>query len=342
MKQKTIIPQSKMRLLLIEPNPSDATSFYRSRGVLPFLEKRYPTQFTLQYPKRWDKIDWTDAVQADVAFVQRPAHRHNVHTIALLKECGVGVVVDYDDDIINIKDHNPVYEHYQNNIEHAVACIRMADALIVSTQALKDVYAPYNDNIHVIPNAHNDYLFPVSQKADFKYNHVAYYRGGSTHQRDVFINADSIVKMIKENPAWKFYFIGDRFHFLEAKTEGCKNHFVMGYQPTLEFLKMVNGMNPCAHFTFLEQTVFNMSKSNCGWLEATYAGAASFAPVGFPEFINKGIIQYANVDASFYSHVQTAGKYLMRDAHNQSWEYIKKNLLLSEVNRLRYDLLNAL
>lgn len=324
-----------MRLLLIEPNPTDATSFYRSRGVWPFIK-----DVTIQIPRRWDKLEWTEAVLCDVAVVQRPSHPHSVHTIGLLKECGKKVIVDYDDDVTCIEDHNPVFEHFSKNIDDIIKCMEMADVVTVSTQALYDSFSKYNKRVVIIPNALNDFIFPVNHKSPFRFRHIAYYRGGSTHQRDVYARQEEIVRMIKQNPYWKFFFIGDRFQFIEAQTQRCKNHFAINYLPCFEFLKMINELAPTVHFNFLQDTPFNRAKSNCAWIEATYAGAASLAPLGLPEFVNKPAIQYSQVDKSFAAHVTVEGKYGLRDSHNASWDYIQSNLLLSQVNLQRLAVLN--
>lgn len=142
--------------------------------------------------------------------------------------------------------------------------------------------------------------------------------------------------MIKENTKWNFYFIGDHFHFIEAQTVDLSNHFVASYLGLIEFFHMINNMNPCVHFSFLENTLFNHSKSNCGWIEATYAGAASFATGGLPEFVKTPAIICEQVDEAFRLFAE---KDFLKDRHDKSWEYICQNLLLSTVNEQRAKVL---
>lgn len=327
-----------MRVLLFEPRAEDATSFYRSRGVLPYLSRKNNIELI---PSRVDGFTWAQALMGDVAFFQRPNHSSHARAMITLKECGVRVICDYDDDFFNIPEHNPVYAPYAANRQNIIDCIALADDLIVSTQTLADVYSPHArdatpEHIHIVPNAHNDYMFPVERKKPFSYNKNAYYRGGTTHQWDVFKHADQIVSMIKKNTDWKFYFIGDRFPFLEAQTEGLSNHMVAGVVPMMDFFQLLIKMNPCVHFSFLENNKFNHSKSNCAWIEATYAGATSFATGGLPEFVKTPAIICNDIDDAF-EHFQD--KDFLKSRHDKSWEYICQNLLLSTVNERRLEII---
>lgn len=318
-----------MRVALFEPKADDATSFYRSRGAWHYLSKHHPLlQFIIPQGS-----GWIDAVLYDVAVFQRPCNATDAKAMLMFKECGVKVIADYDDDLLNVADHNPSFLHHTRNKQFGIDCLRIADTVIVSTDKLKESYSAYNKNIVVIPNALNDYFFTKENKNPFVYNKIAYYRGGSSHQRDVYGYKDEIIKTIKKNPDWKFYFIGDRFQFIEAETLECENFFVSGYAPTFNFLQNTNALHPCVNFVFLENSPFNQAKSNCAWIEATYAGAASIAPLKLAEFDKVPSL------AIFTMH-QMYSESKLKESHDKSWQYIQDHLLLSEVNKLRLQVLH--
>lgn len=318
------------RILLFEPSKDDATSYYRSRGVLPFMAKGHDIQLI---PCDAGHFNWADAVMGDVAFFQRPIGKHLLEKMLLCKDLGVKVIIDWDDNVLDIAEHNPLYGHCRRNLQHILDSLTLADHVIASTQSLGEVYGRYTRNVTVIPNCHNDYLFPVKSKQPFIFNRKAYYRGGSTHQKDVYKYKDQIIDMIKTNPEWLFHFFGDRFLFIEAETEKCDNHLVGGYQNVLEFLRSLIELRPCAYFTFLEDTIFNQGKSNCGWLEATYAGAACFAPLGLHEFDKLPCVVLCTNFTDGFSWKNPEAE--LKRLHDESWEYIQNNLLLSKVNELR-------
>lgn len=321
-----------MKILLFESSPSDATSYYRSRGVLSFLRN---TGVEL-VPCETNNFHWSDAVMGDIAFFHRPHSNRHLKAMLTCKDVGIPIIADYDDDLFNIEDHNPMYQLYANDLQNILDCLRLSDEVIVSTQALADEYSKYA-RCTVIPNAHNDFIFPVDKKQPFIYNCTAYYRGGSTHQHDVYKHKKEIITMLERNEEFKFYFIGDRFSFLEEDTPHVDNFFYCGYEPLITYLSNLNKLRPCAHFTFLQNTQFNQGKSNCSWLEATYAGAASFAPEGLAEFDKTPAIKCTNFAMAFAVYKPET---LLKRSHDESWQYIKDNLLLSNVNQMRGQLFN--
>jgi hypothetical protein len=329
-----------VKLLLIEPRKGDATSYYRSSGVLPYL-RDHITDFHITSIPGGKELSWTDAAMYNVSLLQRPVHAIDVRNIRLLKECGVRVVLDYDDDLLNIDEGNPVYAHHFKNRENIIACLMLADVVIVSTEALMKSFKPYCSKIVVINNAHNDYLFPATKKPSFEYTKIAYYRGGSTHQRDVYTYAGDIVDAIKHHSDWRFYFLGDRFQFIEMNTQKCDNLFVSGYSPVYEFLRSLPRLRPCAYMSFLEVNPFNAAKSNCGWIEATYAGAASFVSKDLPEFDSVPGMRFRAHVPSFKGmfEMHASNENFLKGVHDASWEEVKKNYLLSDVNRKRALLL---
>lgn len=102
-------------------------------------------------------------VDADVVVLQRITHAYMAQAVAAMREKGVTVVVDVDDDLSSIHPSNPAWkvhrpgagQHSWHNL--ALAC-RNASLVTVSTPALLDVYARHGRG-HVLPNYLPDYYY---------------------------------------------------------------------------------------------------------------------------------------------------------------------------------------
>lgn len=87
-------------------------------------------------------------VKADVYVFQRLTHNRMVQAVKILRDKGVAVVVDVDDDLSSIHPRNPAHDAYhprRGDSHHSWANLKQAcrDATLVtvSTPALLDVYA---------------------------------------------------------------------------------------------------------------------------------------------------------------------------------------------------------
>lgn len=98
-------------------------------------------------------------VDADVVVFQRLTHGWMAQSVALLREQGVAVVVDVDDDLSSIHPRNPAYEAYhpfrgtdpRHSWENLKLACRTATLVTVSTPALLSVYAKHGRG-HVLYN----------------------------------------------------------------------------------------------------------------------------------------------------------------------------------------------
>ena len=92
----------------------------------------------------------------------------------------------------------------------------------------------------------------------------------------------------------------------------------------------------------LEFNNFNLSKSNCAWIEGTMTGSAVIGP-DIEEFRRPGVIGY-KTEADFARVL----KYAMRnpefrkDSQAASLEYVRENLFLSKVNSKRLELFSSI
>lgn len=267
---------------------------------------------------------WYDFPQTKNFVIQRPAENAELNMMLVAKNYGVKVIVDYDDDLLNWDDYNPAKGYYDNKAENIKECLKVADEVWVSTQAIKDVYSLYNKNIHVIPNA---YMWGEPEKPNLL-NRKVLWRGSPTHEVDMLLYPYE--KLVKGNEKWQFYTMGWEYTYYKL-TLG-DNYNWLGVVPITNFFEMIKEINPNVMMFPLVDTQFNRGKSNIAWLEATSIGAATFASM-LPEYQKPGVTDIKMLHAACEGDKVK----FMRDRWEESWEYIKENLLVDKVNKLREE-----
>lgn len=323
-----------IRVLTHAPVIADGTSFYRLGGVMPYLEKEY-SDIHIKDLSNKDSFDWYDCASYDVVVFQRPFIEKHLRSITMFKLMGLKVIIDYDDDILNVPMHNPYHTNYESNKNNIKKIVSIADEIWVSTNGLKETFAPLNNNVKIIPNAHNDYIFSVKNKAPFNMDtkRVAY-RGGITHELDVYSKLDDWIEIINKNKTTEFYFMGARFPYLESKCGD--NYLIIPGVHILDYFKTIRETNPNIFIYTLEDSLFNKGKSNISWIEATYAGAAVIAPDFLPEFAKPGISNFSGSLKEIFDKLKKDYK-VLKILNDLSWDYIQTHLLLSHVNQERYN-----
>lgn len=317
------------------PNKSDTTSFYRGREPLARLMRSHNLGLSMFNCEMLGFYDWSDLSLCDVIFSQR-AHGEQMYNFLLnCKRWNKKIVLDYDDDFYSISTWHPIANEYsEEKLSWTTAIIRMADLIWASTEHLANqLRARGAINVIVVPNAHNDYIFPIQSKVETSSDNKVLYRGGASHYEDIADSADLIVNSFEKLPNVQLRMMSSRHKELDTKATGRMN---LNYIHPLKFnvyFESLRQINAQYGITFLQQSTFNKSKSNIAWIEQTYAGSAFLAPKGFKEFEKPGITHFKNK----ITLPENA-----KELNELSWNYIKENLLLSKVNELRYESLMEL
>jgi len=311
----------------------DAASFYRTNGVFPFLKHEEISVKNIFNDGK--NYGWENLIGADVFIFQRPYHQYHVNLIIMAKDMGIKVICEYDDDLLNVPFHNNASITLSEQRENIKRALSLADEAWVTTPSIKKEYRFYNRNIFVIPNAHNDYLYPIEKKKAFnKETKIAAYRGGASHEDDVYQNINDIVNTINENKDWEFRFQGSRFKFIENRTGD--NHTYTDPFTIMQFYKSYHDLNPNIAFFPLLNNTFNKGKSNISFLEATYSGAAFMGNRDLPEFSLPFIIPIQNGFNNEFMKVKD-DFYRLQVLNNDAWDWILENRLLSDINKLRIE-----
>lgn len=270
----------------------------------------------------------------DIIIISRPSTEAQLNIIKMAKDLGKKIIGDFDDEPLHLPETNPLYHNFENDKANIIKCLALCDEIWVATNGIKQAFRLYNKNVHIVPNAHNEYIFPVNKKMPFGTKKRVMWRGGHSHIGDIYQpgTAEWIVKMINSNKQYDFYWLGQKFEWIEYRVKH-KNFFHNPGGSTVQFYKMMHEMNPQIFFYPLTDNVFNRGKSNCSWLESCYSGAAYFGKTEFHEFDKPGIKPLSDL------------AYMLKDNHadeleemnSESWSYIQDNLLLSKINQLRLD-----
>lgn len=312
--------------------PNDASAFYRTAGVFPYIN--HP-DIELTNISTLPNLSSISLLPYDVVIFQRPAENHHLSAIKAAKDAGCKVISDFDDDVLHLDSLNPMVDFLNASKQNIIDSLILSDEVWVGTAECKKAYRLYNNNIYVFPNAHNDYLW--SEDPKFEYNKKAMFRGGFSHEGDMYALGipELVLELVNGNPDWTFYFYGQRFKYLEIRYK-YRNWVRNDGASTVQFYKMMHLEHPCAFFYPLATTVFNKGKSSCSWLEATYSGAAYFGNTDLPQFQLPGIKHISEMNHCIdYPEI-------LEDMWQKSWEHIKENYMLSHVNKGRVERLLAI
>lgn len=331
-------------LLIMCPNPTDATSFYRGIHPLNELKKTLPYEVNFQYAQ---EINHAVLVAADGLFMQRPWKSQHLEIMKMAHANGVPVWVDYDDDLFNIPSSNPASVYYRDqNVQMGIAqMIADAEVATVSTEYLKERLLKLNGEIQVIPNAFNGRLLRYRRKPDEKRNKLIMWRGSETHQKDLYLYTKQLVEVAQEQPSWNFTFVGSGF-WLTTEALPPKQTTVCESIDPIEYFQLIHKLQPAITIVPLHDNVFNRCKSNIAWQESTFAGALTLAP-SWPEWKRPGVTCYQNpadFKTGLLELIQTVDNTpdVASQMVSDSWRDIQQNFLLSKVNEQREHCLNLL
>jgi len=327
-----------MRIVVATEAPQGACSFYRSLGVLPYLN-RIKAGITIESIAQ---IDWYIVSGADIIFLERPSTREYLAAAQTAKDLNIKLWCDFDDDFFNLPQDNPSYPHYfkQETQTYIKKILKMSDVVTVATNQLKTKYSQFTEKekITVIPNAFNDYIYTLP---DFpSVNRIINWRGSNTHRNDLRTIGDAFERIVKKYPDWLLSFMGYNPWFItEGITDKVKYTDPL---PISVYNKFIKNMGPAIQIHPLVKNEFNLSKSNVAWIEGTYSGSVFVGP-NMPEFNKPGIEQYDNPDEFVEKIIMFMSDSKKRDQNYKlSLEYIKDNLLLSEVNKKRMEIIDRI
>jgi len=220
---------------------------------------------------------------SDVVIVQRQASRGNLVAMAQMREMGLKLVYDLDDDLWSIPASSPAKRIFDGIKAGFAPCMELADVITVSTEGLRtavltSVPEARKKEIVVIPNGVDfDYVLPpiLPRRED---RVVVGWGGSNTHAGDVGVAFGVLPELLDELPQMYLEFVG------HDPPLSIKNHprvRIRQYVPVGEFAARFSTWAWDIVLAPLDDCRFNRSKSNIKVLEASAIGAACLmSPVG--------------------------------------------------------------
>lgn len=321
------------------PDSLDATAFYRSSGVFGPLKKT----MDINYKITNQATDWNLFNDCDILFMQRPWSDECITMMWLAKNHKIPVWVDYDDELLAIGPNNKAFFTYQiPKLRENVSTFRKeADVVTVTNEFLAGHID--NRNTIVVPNAWPDHILDPDRVPEPPQNTVLW-RGGDSHAKDLMNVCPQMLNLARKYKDWKFKFMGDSpsYWFIVEKLfqEKCENIEALGGTHLIGYYKSLRSMASKIHIVPLFNDLFNRSKSNCAWLEASWAGSTVVGP-DFKEWERPGIVRY-NTPDGFEEKVSNLIENWDSKNNEYSMNYIRHNLLLSNVNKKRAEIIRKL
>src|SRR6185295_502627 len=230
-------------------------------------------------------------------FMNRVFNEDHLKVCQLVKRLNKPLWLDYDDFLFDVPKDNPNYHTYMNEKAHTclIGILSLADTVSVSTRTLKALYEKEIDvgngqtitlakNVICIPNAYDPKFHGAQVSSNG--NKLITWRGSKTHERDLMEFADPIIQFMKENKDWKIEFLGYNPWQITEQIDHSQVSHSKSREP-FEYMDYLKHLNPSIHIVPLHDSLFNRSKSNIAWIEATCAGAMVIAP-DWDGWINTG------------------------------------------------------
>lgn len=181
-----------------------------------------------------------DASKFDMVLFTRRFERETLRLINRLHEVGVRVIYDLDDDPWSVMPENPAYASWGRDGRKVlewysrmdrklpfqpatpqaaaqftktmrngmVACIQLADAITVTTPALKRLFGVHNKNVHVIPNQMKVTEWTNVAAADHPGELWFGWAGSATHWADLAPLEGAVLQVLEQVPDSKFVVVG--------------------------------------------------------------------------------------------------------------------------------------
>lgn len=222
-------------------------------------------------------VDFQLPEDVDVLVMQRISHEWHMQAVPLIRNKGIAVVIDMDDDLSSIHRNNAAYWNYRprNNrtpfsYKNAQQICRSATYVTVSTPTLMNVYAAHNPGQVLRNYVPERYLMiePVPQE------HPVFGWGGTlqSHPEDLAVCGRAIKTVVDEGYRFKVVGPGKGIaNKLQLATEPEATGAVPLFNWPSKLADLTVGLAP------LEASSFNRSKSHLKPLEYNSVGVPYIA-----------------------------------------------------------------
>ena len=222
------------------------------------------------------KTPVSEMADADVVVVQRQCTQGNLASLKGMKDMGLKIIYDLDDDLWGIPGSSPAKRIFEPVKQSFGKCMEVCDAVTVSTEPLRTAvrtavpHARRNMEIFVVPNGVDfDFLHPAPLPKPEGRVTVGW-GGSNTHQADVGVAWRVLPELLEELPQLYLEFVG---MFPPQKICGHPRVRIREYCPVGEFSSRFPSWGWDIVLAPLDDARFNRSKSSIKVTEAAAIGA---------------------------------------------------------------------
>ena len=324
-----------MKILVINPNYLDATSYYRAWGTFKDLSDRYGWEFTLYestfVPQPSTKqlgAGWADLIKFDVVLFQRALGTQSIQLLNYCKLMGLKIWYDLDDDLWNIPDSYQIKQSFDAKVMQTIEeHIKASDLVTCSTIALADVIRE-KTGVHaaVVNNAWDFKRYPLQSHNE---KGAIIWRGSSTHKEDLRCCRSELESIGKDNKLefWGYNPISER------PLLNIKEYTFVKPLDVMSYFHKIREDKPKAVLVPLQDSKFNQSKSNIAWIEITASGGLCFS-----NFVG----EFKKVGYEFNTIEQLNNKELCIELVAKNQRYLLNHYNLTDSNDKRVELLNRI
>lgn len=207
----------------------------------------------------------------DMILVQRISF-HEKDFLKKAKNTNMRIIYETDDDLLNVPPSNSAYKVFQDNYKPLKEFIENADAVVVSTEGLKEKFTGFD--VDVIKNYHLSHLLPFKELKPAGDEIKIGYFGTITHEGDLKI-IENAIREVKSNFAEKGKTI--RFEVVGAIDHESDwfEYVKLPYYP-MDMEAFMNWLRENVSWDIgivpLEDNPFNNSKSELKYIEFTALG----------------------------------------------------------------------
>ena len=226
---------------------------------------------------------WTRVfTKADILFLQHLDNPIGIAQVFAARDhFHKRVVIDLDDDYFNVDPSSEEVRKYyhpgSDRERFTTETLRWANALTVTTLALKQLYGKYNPNIYVIPNYMDIELWDREiLPRDDKWVTIGW-AGSYTHRGDFKTMSQVLLEILNEYPNVRFTCCGDFPAFLDYDLLKVKDRVTMvnGAKWFTKWPEALYNMRIDIGIAPLKVNMFNRAKSPIKFFEYSMSGAAS-------------------------------------------------------------------
>lgn len=222
-----------------------------------------------------NEVNYENLLDYDVIVVQRLHNWREYYVIDSLKRNGKRIVYDIDDNIFNIDATNPVAHYIKlDELEAARSIMKISDTIITTTDILKEQLG-FQEKTIVVPNSidfNDGYQTIYSAPEDER---RILWMGSATHGVDWLECIEAIDRILKENDDVRLIIVGYIPDCVRDKISNENNIWWDGrvmyetFKDVESYVSLSKTLKANCAIAPLQNTKFNICKSNLKWLEYT-------------------------------------------------------------------------